>query len=86
MLTQLECHPFVGLLDLVLSGIFVHSQDLVVVHALGLLQLNLGVLQQLPQLRGVRSKRLDLQLQSLSEHDKLSETYPMQCCNIHTLD
>ena len=60
MLTQLERHPFVGLLDLVLGGILIYSQDLVVVHTLGLFQLYLGLLQQLPQFWGVRCKGLHL--------------------------
>ena len=69
MLTQLECHPFVGLLDLILGGILVHTQNLVVVNALGLLQLYLGVLQQLPQFWSVRCKGLDLHPQNFFEHD-----------------
>ena len=38
----------VGLLDLLLVGVLVDRQDLVVVLPLGLLQLELGFLQQLP--------------------------------------
>ena len=41
----------VGLLDLLFVGRLVHRQDLVVVLPLGLLQLQLGLLQEVPEER-----------------------------------
>ncbi len=54
----LERLPLIGLLDVLLGGLLGHLEDLVVVLALRLLQLQLRLLQPLPQPRRLRVDRL----------------------------
>jgi len=54
-----DSHLLVSLLDLILTSSLVHIQDLVVVLALGLLELDLSMLELFSKARGLRADLLD---------------------------